>query len=320
MFQALVRKAIRFLSDLDRSASRKEIGTPEAIESRPARRVSYRPLKRAVLTDGVGKTLFEEYAAHRAGEQGQQETGWFLLGLREEEEAIALAALPAGKDRDAGPGHILFSSEPQALGSRVLRQADRRLMMLGVVHTHPGSLRHPSEEDYRGDISWVGQLRGKEGIFAIGTADNKPAEVIDIAQQPRHNVQCFGPLRFTWYALAEEDTSYRPLSVAYTLGPDLARPLHQVWPILEAHASRLERLCQQQAGVRIEVVNSEGEPALSVCLRLAGPAQFLRILIDGKGPRYFVQRQGQEFAANPQENGVDRAAYLLLAELAAGAL
>ena len=85
------------------------------------------------LTDEVGRTLFEEYAAHHEGPRGHEETGWILLGLREEHEAVALATLPAGTERSAGVAHVRFNSNGQALASRIVRQADRRLTMLGVV-------------------------------------------------------------------------------------------------------------------------------------------------------------------------------------------
>jgi len=47
------------------------------------RRTQPYPLPRAVhLDDEVARTLFEEYAAHRKGARGEEETGWFLLGRR----------------------------------------------------------------------------------------------------------------------------------------------------------------------------------------------------------------------------------------------
>src|SRR5262245_26679576 len=134
------------------SAALRELGPPA-----PA---NYRPLRRVVLTTEVARTLFNEYSAHRRSERGDEETGWVLLGWREEDEVIVWATLPAGADREAGEAHVRFNSIVQAVASRVVRQSDRKLAMLGVVHTHPGSLRHPSDGDYRGDIQWVGQLRG----------------------------------------------------------------------------------------------------------------------------------------------------------------
>ena len=146
----------------------------------------YKPLRRILLHRGVAQTLFDEYAEHRRTDRSEEETGWLLLGQREEEQAIIRATLPAGADREAGEAHVRFNSTAHAVASRIARQADRRLALLGVVHTHPGSLRHPSDGDFRGDIRWVGQLRGAEGVFAIGTADGEGAEEIE---QPRASVQ-----------------------------------------------------------------------------------------------------------------------------------
>src|SRR4051812_30295300 len=93
MWQGLVSSAHRLLEDLQRGflAARSS--------ARPWPRpgaVVYSPLERVLLTDEVGRTLFEGYARHRAEDRGQEETGWVLLGLREPREAVALAALPAG--------------------------------------------------------------------------------------------------------------------------------------------------------------------------------------------------------------------------------
>src|SRR5438874_13417818 len=211
MFQALVSSAGRLVSDLHRTFVRRRIPALEAAEGALATRPDYRPRQRVLLTDGVGRTLFEEYGEHQAGSRGEEETGWVLLGVREEAEAIVLGTLPAGTERDAGVGHVQFNSAGQILGSRIVRQSDRRLTILGVVHTHPGSLRHPSDGDLRGDSIWVGQLRGREGIFGIGTADGKPSLGTPVAHQPKPNMQCLDKLRLSWYALREGDKNYRPL-------------------------------------------------------------------------------------------------------------
>src|SRR5262249_58506485 len=139
-------------------------------------------------------------------EHGDEETGWVLMGLRERDEAIALATLPAGTQRDAGVAHVRFNSSGQALASRIVRQTDRRLVILGVVHTHPGSLRHPSDGDFQGDSHWVKQLRGGEGVFGIGTADaprfaSLGSRAAVFASRPRPNVQCVRELCFCWDAL-----------------------------------------------------------------------------------------------------------------------
>src|SRR5438093_1035230 len=142
MWRALLSAAGRWLNEFGRSLPRRR-GTPtfpthEAVRARP----QYQPLRRVVLTDEVGRTLFEEYAAHRESERGQEETGWVILGLRESTQAVVLATLPAGTERSAGVAHIRFNPTGQAVGSRIVRQLDKRLTILGVVHTHPGSLRH----------------------------------------------------------------------------------------------------------------------------------------------------------------------------------
>jgi hypothetical protein len=317
MFQALVSSAGRLARDLQRSFFRQRIAALEAAEHALSARPEYKPLQRVLLTDGVGRTLFEEYAEHQVGARGDEETGWVLLGVREEQEATILGTLPAGTERDAGVGHVQFNSAGQIVGSRIVRQTDRRLTIVGVVHTHPGSLRHPSDGDLRGDGVWVGQLRGREGIFGIGTADGKPTLGVAVAYQPKPNMQCLDKLRLSWYALRENEKSYRALPVVLTLGPDLARPLHCVWSVIETHADRLDRLCRQQSGITFEVVAGELGPALAVTVPLAEAGHTLRVLLEGKEVRYYWLRDGELLLVDPKEARVDRAVYLLLAELAA---
>jgi hypothetical protein len=278
---------------------------------------SYGPLTRVTLTDEVSRTLFEEYAAHRQGSRGHEETGWVILGLREANEALVLATLPAGTERNAGVAHVRFNSGGQALASRIVRQTDRRLTMLGVVHTHPGSLRHPSDGDYHGDRLWVGRLRGREGVFGIGTADGDDEDAGVYARLIKPHVQCFGLLCLSWYSLRQGDGGYRPLQCDLTLGPDLARPLHQIWPTIETHAERLDRLYCQQAGVRFEVVAGPEGFSLAVIVPLAEPGCAVRIWLEGKEVRYFVVRDGDILAVDSHEAQIDRGVYLLLAELAA---
>jgi hypothetical protein len=317
MLQALVQVTKRLLDDWTRPFLRPRLVDSELQDTRTAQAQPYRPLERVILTDGVGRTLFEEYAAHQTSARGDEETGWIILGVRGEDEATVLATLPAGAARDAGVGHVQFNSWAQGLGSRIVRQSDRRLTMLGVVHTHPGSLRHPSDGDYRGDSVWVGQLRGGEGIFGIGTADCHPGNGTAVAYQPKPNVQCLGKLRLSWYALRNGDRHYRPLPVQYTLGPDLARPLHSVWSVIEAHADRLDRLCRQQAGVTFEVAAGAHGPALAVEVPLAEPGSTIRVLLEDQEVRYYLVHDGEPLLADPHEARIDRAVYLLLAELAA---
>jgi proteasome lid subunit RPN8/RPN11 len=311
MLQALVSTASRLLHDLNRSLFRRPLPPPEEPVSFPERR-AYQRLQRVVLTDQVCRTIFEEYADHRHSTRGDEETGWVLLGLREADEVVVLATLPAGAHRSAGIAHVRFNASAQALASRMVRQQDRRLSIVGVVHTHPGSLRHPSDGDFQGDRLWVSQLRARDGIFAIGTADGETIPGTMIATQPRPHVQCLGELCLTWFALAEGDRHYRPMPVHMTLGPDLARPLHGKWELIEKYAEPLDRLFHQQARVTAEAT----QDALVVELPLAQPNQKLRLILDKKKVRYLLHRGQEVIEVDPQANQVDQGVYLVLAELA----
>jgi len=280
--------------------------------------VQYERLARVYLTAEVSRTLFEEYAAHRASDRGREEMGWVLLGVRGPDEATVLATLPAAADRDAGEAHVWITGPAHVLASRIVRQLDRRLTMLGVVHTHPGILRHPSKGDLRGDREWVPQLRGGEGVFGIGTADaaSEPGGT-PISSHPKPHVQCLGDLRFSWYSLAAGDKRYREIPVELAVGPDLARPLRPVWADIEEHAVRLDRLARQQAKVRFDVTPGRDGPALSVTVGLADPGRAVRVVIEGKEVRYVVESDGEALQADLPDAPPDQGVYLLLAELAA---
>lgn len=278
----------------------------------------YSPVQRVLLSDAVGRALFEEYARHRQGSRGREETGWVLLGLRQVTEMVVLGTLPAGSQADRSATHVRFNSNAQVLGSRIIRQGDPRLTILGVVHTHPGSLRHPSRGDYEGDRIWVRGLRGREGIFGIGTADLDQT-AIPHGLHPRPHVQCWGDMQFSWYALGDGDASYRPVPVELVHGPDLTQPLHAFWPTLEKHAESLERLACQQNGVQFQMIGEEGRLGLLVILNLVEPDQTLRLLVRPEETRYLLQRQTELFEILPgseSEGQLDQVVYLLLAELA----
>lgn len=317
MWQAVVSTASRFLKDMNRTWLREQAAVGRPRSERRAGVVAAQPLRRVTLSDEVSRTLFEGYATHRRSSRGEEETGWVLLGVRERDEAVVLATLPAGMECSAGVAHVAFNSSAQALASRIVRQEDRRLRILGVVHTHPGSLRHPSDGDYRGDSGWVGQLKGGEGVFGIGTAecDRRNGTVNGHADKP--HVQRQGPLCFSWYTLRRGDFDYRPLPYALTLGPDLARPLHAVWPTIEAHAEALERLFCQQAGVHVDVVAGHHGPALSMIVPLVEPQRRICVVMEGNEVRYFLADGNDLSWVNAQDSRVDRGVYLLLAELAA---
>ena len=275
------------------------------------RRADATPLRlpRIVLNEGVVQTLFGDFQEHRRSARGAEEIGWLLLGHRDAKNAIALAAIPAGTQRDAGVAHVQFHSDVQELASHILRGNDRRLTIVGVVHTHPGSMRQPSGGDLHGDQLWVGQLRGGEGVFAIGTADARRHDA-DAHQQYD------GELCFSWYALAAGDSSYRPLPFQVTAGADLAEPLHAAWDLIEAHAICLNRLFRQLTKVRCEMAQEQRTPLLAVHIALPEPKHSLRLLLNDMAARYYWERNGELIAIDPHEPQVDRAVFLILAELA----
>src|SRR3989442_15857633 len=124
MWRALLSAAGRWLNEFGRSLPRRR-GTPAPASRGSYSASHYQPLRRVILTDGVGRTLFEEYAAHRGSERGEEETGWVILGLREAAQAVALATLPAGAGRNAGLAHVRFNASGQAIGSRIFLQLDK---------------------------------------------------------------------------------------------------------------------------------------------------------------------------------------------------
>ena len=249
MFQGLRSTVGRLLATAKRAIFRRQPTAIESPELPPSRNLQR--LRSVILTDEVSRTLFQEYAAHRCGPRGEEEVGWALLGIREGEKAVVMATVPSGSQRSAGVAHVQFNSTAQAVAARIVCQRDKRLRMLGIVHTHPGSLRHPSSGDFQGDSQWVCQLRGGEGVFGIGTADGSASEGEgEGATQP--NMQQQGELLMSWFALGEGDRQYRPLDVFLTSGPDLALPIHAIWATIEEFAQPLERLCLQQKAVSFE--------------------------------------------------------------------
>jgi hypothetical protein len=189
-----------------------------------------------------------------------------------------------------------------------LRQKDKHLREIGVVHTHPGSMRYPSSRDLLGDSRWVSQLRSGEAIFGIGTANGAGEDADDL------NVT--GDVCFSWYALAASESQYRPLPVEMQGGADLAMGLRLVWSVIEAHAAPLLRLCRQLARVQIEFAREEGQTLLAVKIALPRPNQQLRLLLATGQVRYYWECDGKLTAIEPHEPNLERAVYLILAELA----
>lgn len=313
----LLRRARELVADLGRMPPGPGRAAAPAAPEPAAAPTRYDPLRRVVLTDEVSRTLFDEYAAHRAGDRGREETGWVLLGVRGADEATALATLPAAADRDAGEAHVWITGPAHLLASRLVRQDDRRLTVVGVVHTHPGSLRHPSRGDLRGDRDWVPQLRGGEGVFGIGTADAATAPGTPVEAHPEPHMQALGGLRFSWYSLAAGEKKYKPLPVVLAIGPDLGKPLRPVWAAVEEYAERLERLARQQARVRFAAADGKAAPALTVTVPLAEPGHAVRVDIEGKEVRYYYEAAGETFQVALPDTPPDQGVYLILAELAA---
>jgi proteasome lid subunit RPN8/RPN11 len=261
-------------------------------------------LESVVLSAGVASTLFGDYASHCVSPRGAEEIGWILMGVRRDGAAIALAALPAGAERDASHVHVRFNADAQALASRILRQKDKRLQILGVVHTHPGDMCHPSSGDLTGDSAWVATLRHGDAVFGIGTAG--------VTAGCNGDTHSCAALRFTWYALGAGDAAYRPLPARVDPGPDLAAPLRSIWPTLEANAAALERLCRLFAKVQFE----RAEDGLAVKIVHPEPQNGLRLLLKGGAARYYWERDGALIAVDPREPQLERAVFLILAELA----
>jgi proteasome lid subunit RPN8/RPN11 len=261
---------------------------------------------RVVLLSEVRRTLFDDFARHRATQRGDEEIGWLLLGNREGDEVIVQATLPAGEFREAGVAHVRFNRHAQAIASRIVRQDAKHLVVVGVVHTHPGSLRRPSSGDLLGDREWVRRLHGQQAVFAIGTADARADET------PDEHRQIEDGLAFHWYSLSAGDADYRRLPVETRDGPDLAKPLHPHWPTLEEHAEALERLCRVMARVSFSVAATE----LHVRIGLAEPGDAILLTLSESETACYVQRRHGLYQVDLASAPLDRAVFLVLSELA----
>ena len=280
--------------------------------------IAYQRIERVVLTDEVSRNLFAEYATHLNSERGNEEIGWVLMGQRTPQEVLVLATLPAGANRDAGAEHVQFNSDAQALAARIVRQRGKNLGIVGVVHTQPGSMRHPSAADYRGDRVWVKNLKGNEGVFAIGTMDAESGHASEaLGHQPTPSAQALGQLRFDWYTLGANDRNYQDVPAVLTLGPDWATPLRPIWPIIEEHATRLDKLASQFKTVEFEVPSSE-IGTLRVRIRLSEAGQAIHLVLHEKTVRCLYEADGEVFQPDlPAGLAPDHGVYQILAELAA---
>jgi proteasome lid subunit RPN8/RPN11 len=312
MWQQLLRVIRQFCSP---GPGQEQLAPPPG----PGSAMPLRRLERVLVSSAVLQSLFDMFADHRNGDRGEEETGWVLLGYRRDAEAVVLAALPAGTNREAGVAHVRFNTLAQAVATRILRTRDRQLTILGVVHTHPGSLRHPSRGDYEGDSEWVKLLRGKEGVFGIGTVEAEQDDNwLPMVAQPTENSWSWRGMRFNWYALAAGDRNYRPIPVQVVLGEDLARPFLPVWETLEWHAAGLEELFRRLSALHVEACSDSDAAGLNSYLSVSIPlenGQEIRALLHGPKMRFFYDdgEQTYEVAGEPP---VDRGIFLLLAELA----
>jgi hypothetical protein len=91
--------------------------------------------------------------------------------------------------------------------------------------------------------------------------------------------------------------------------------LHDIWPTVEVHAERLDRLYRQQTGMRFEVATDEWGPALTFTLPLAS-GEAVRVVVRPKEVRYYLVRDGEVFEVQHHDDCIDRGVYLLLADLA----
>jgi hypothetical protein len=103
--------------------------------------------------------------------------------------------------------------------------------------------------------------------------------------------------------------------VQVTIGPDLARPLHNVWPTVELHAQRLDRLCRQLARTRFELHRDDASATLHLVVPI-GAEESIRVVLDGEDVRYCLVQKDQWMQSDQEEPLVDRGVYLMLAALA----
>ena len=111
MLQALVSTASRLLNNLSRTFLVERLPGPDLVLSAPPK--SYQRLERVRVTDQVCRTMFEEFAAHRRSQRGDEEIGTVVkrdlrrVGHRGSDVlGIGGQVLPVrGSDRDAVVAH-----------------------------------------------------------------------------------------------------------------------------------------------------------------------------------------------------------------------
>lgn len=286
------------------------------------------------IHSGVLRSMFGDFLAHKETDRGEDETGWLLLGTRKAGAKVIEAALPAGEFRDAGVSHVNMNSTAQAVAMRILKKAHPELDVLGVAHTHPGRLNRPSNGDFQGDRLWVPNLRGGEGIFAIGIwscgnpvnpgdgpmntcgEDDDAAEILGAGSRS-HSM---GGAVFNWFSLASGESWYRGLSVEETPGVDLGLEIRGHWDLIEFFAGSIERLVQMQPGIQMGLIplGSMATPTMVLCQPLARAGEELQVVLQGRGAGFFhMGMENPEEIAGPPENLVT-AFYEVMARLSRG--
>ncbi len=274
------------------------------------------PVRYVSICSGVGQTIVDGYRNHLNQDRGEEETGWLLMGYRKKKHAIISAAVPAGEFREASSTHVKFNSLAQVVAGRLLRQLHDNLEVLGLFHTHPGKLRHPSSGDFQGDIQWVKKLPGKQGVFGIGTVDSDSSIPSSFSTKIAPNTFTMSGMRFDWFSLASGDANYNKIPVRWILGNDLAKPLHYVWDAMEIHAGEIEKVLAQQAKASCGITQGPKGHQLTISIPLAGTAGKILVFIFKDKVQYFFEKNEQLFEVDILEEKIDRGVYLVLAELA----
>jgi len=140
------------------------------------------------IADSCLQTLSADLAKHLASDRAAEETGWLLLGIRDQTSVHVTDLVPAGENRIGTPNSIQFDAASQVAATKAIRDRDSRVEVLGVAHTHPSGRHRPSSGDLEGDKQWVQNLRS-DGLFGI---------VSD------------GCVR--WYSLGKDDDEYRAIN------------------------------------------------------------------------------------------------------------
>jgi proteasome lid subunit RPN8/RPN11 len=187
-------------------------------------------LEKVILMKPIADLLFGEYGKHLQGPHAEKEMGWVLLGHTsiaqysnpDKSTTQSWAAMvtdiisSSTTGHDSGVGHFVFDSD------EVLRQYSKLtlrklgLEVLGMVHTHPGGNRYPSDADLLQDLQWVPTLKAKKGIFGIGTEMKTWVPAGDYQTRP---YLAKSGMVFTFFLLRMDSDRYEPIEVSVQEAP-----------------------------------------------------------------------------------------------------